>query len=301
MDTLQCVAVAGRVVLCSLHQPSPGVFSSLQRVMLIAQGQRVYYGTPADAANAFGCMGVPCPSHLAIAEHMLYAVADPRVIQQLLAGNKQQGHMLPNQLVMPDQHTRGASHTSSDGNQLHPASKQQAVGPALLESSSTAKQPNVSTSSGACVPTAPEAKAGCGGSSSSSEGGQQDAIDLSPSRPSPVHKTAAGTSAVPMHEQSLQSAAGGISSASPPYLQDHSAVNPSSALAGIGRKGWFRQRWTEVGVLTWRSSLDMYRNPAQLWTHLAFGVLLGVLVGAVFYKVALTGGGKCVTGQDLWL
>jgi hypothetical protein len=71
MRTLHALAAGSRVVLLSLHQPSPAAFGLLDRAMLLAAGRCVYAGPPAGADRWFAAAGAPCPDGTAIAEHML--------------------------------------------------------------------------------------------------------------------------------------------------------------------------------------------------------------------------------------
>ncbi|EFN53179.1 hypothetical protein CHLNCDRAFT_136987 [Chlorella variabilis] len=85
MRTLKQVAGDGRIVLLSYHQPSPAMFTLLDRAYLMAQGHCLFSGPPSAAEGWFASMGLPCPVDTAIAEHMLDAVSTPASLQQLLA------------------------------------------------------------------------------------------------------------------------------------------------------------------------------------------------------------------------
>ena len=85
------MARAGRIVLLSFHQPSPAMFETLDRVFLMARGKVVYSGDPAAADDFFEAAGLACPSHTAIAEHMLNAVSDPPMLARLQAHVAQNG------------------------------------------------------------------------------------------------------------------------------------------------------------------------------------------------------------------
>ncbi len=68
---LMQVASAGRIVMLSFHQPSPSMFSLLDRAYLLARGSCVFSGPPAAADAHFAAHGLPCPAGSAVAEHML--------------------------------------------------------------------------------------------------------------------------------------------------------------------------------------------------------------------------------------
>lgn len=83
-----------RIVVASLHQPSPALFSLLDEVLLLAKGRLVYAGTPAAAPAAFAQLGLPCPDTVSVAEHMLMVVGDPQQVGGLLERLEQrQGHV----------------------------------------------------------------------------------------------------------------------------------------------------------------------------------------------------------------
>ncbi len=112
----------GRIVATSMHQPSPQLFAMLDTVLLMAGGRVAYFGPPAGVAAALAAAGAPPPllydnghangnalhvltdgdkpavhdndsvkpvNHqpevvaVAVAEHMLDAVSDPRVAARM--------------------------------------------------------------------------------------------------------------------------------------------------------------------------------------------------------------------------
>lgn len=95
------VARAGRIVLLSFHQPSPAMFETLDRVFLMARGRVVFCGDPGSSDGFFEAAGLACPSHTAIAEHMLSAVSDPPMLARLQAHVAQNGPFAGMALVRP--------------------------------------------------------------------------------------------------------------------------------------------------------------------------------------------------------
>ena len=82
--TLRALATggAGRIVITSVHQPSPRAFRSLDRVLLLARGGRtLWWGSPEAAEIAFAAAGLPCGSdggyRLEITEHILEVASCP--------------------------------------------------------------------------------------------------------------------------------------------------------------------------------------------------------------------------------
>lgn len=84
MTTLKRLAVSGRIVLLSFHQPSPAMFSLLDNVFLLAQGKCVFSGSPHAVEPHFARLGLPCPPNVGVAEHMLHATCDPETLPILL-------------------------------------------------------------------------------------------------------------------------------------------------------------------------------------------------------------------------
>lgn len=76
MRSLKKLAAAGRIVVLSLHSPSPALFNSLDRAYVLARGRCIFAGTPYEAEDTFAAAGIPCPVGCAIAEHILEVASD---------------------------------------------------------------------------------------------------------------------------------------------------------------------------------------------------------------------------------
>lgn len=85
MSTLKSVANSGRIVMLSFHQPSPAMFSLLDRCFLLAQGRCVFTGPPAAVETHFANIKLPKPEGVGAAEHMLFCACDPESLPALLA------------------------------------------------------------------------------------------------------------------------------------------------------------------------------------------------------------------------
>jgi ABC-type multidrug transport system ATPase subunit len=53
MQTLKDLANEGRTVVCSIHQPRSSIFAMFDDLLLISEGQLVYCGPAAEAAQFF--------------------------------------------------------------------------------------------------------------------------------------------------------------------------------------------------------------------------------------------------------
>ena len=71
MHTLRSLASAGKTVITSIHQPSSATFASFDRVMLLADGHVVYFGTPGGSLGYMEGKGHPCPQGYNGADHIM--------------------------------------------------------------------------------------------------------------------------------------------------------------------------------------------------------------------------------------
>ncbi|MEW5312284.1 MAG: hypothetical protein WDW38_003929 [Sanguina aurantia] len=84
LSTLVSLARAGRVVITSLHQPSPQLFAMLDQAILLAAGRAIFSGVPDCVVARMAELGAPCPVDLPPAEHMLASVGDPETLSAIL-------------------------------------------------------------------------------------------------------------------------------------------------------------------------------------------------------------------------
>ncbi|KCV70449.1 hypothetical protein H696_02791 [Fonticula alba] len=61
VSTLRGLARAGRTVLCTIHAPRADVFRMFDKVMILSQGQVVYFGAVERVVDYFSKAGHPCP------------------------------------------------------------------------------------------------------------------------------------------------------------------------------------------------------------------------------------------------
>jgi len=85
MSTLKSVANSGRIVMLSFHQPSPAMFTMIDRCFLMAQGRCVFTGAPNAVEAHFAGIGLPVSSGVGAAEHMLHCACDPASLPILLS------------------------------------------------------------------------------------------------------------------------------------------------------------------------------------------------------------------------
>lgn len=65
----------GQTVITTIHQPSSQIFAQFTKVLLLAEGHAVYYGTPENILNYIQSLHLPCPTlHTNPADHVLHLV-----------------------------------------------------------------------------------------------------------------------------------------------------------------------------------------------------------------------------------
>ncbi|CAM6122461.1 unnamed protein product [Calypogeia fissa] len=69
--TLQKIAQTGSIVILSIHQPSYRILGLLDRLIILAFGQKIYGGSPAGLNSFYEAFGRPVPEHENSTEHAL--------------------------------------------------------------------------------------------------------------------------------------------------------------------------------------------------------------------------------------
>ncbi|GAB4823317.1 hypothetical protein N2152v2_010363 [Parachlorella kessleri] len=256
MKTLKQVASAGRIVMLSFHQPSPSMFSLLDRAYLLARGSCVFSGPPAAADAHFAAHGLPCPAGSAVAEHMLQVVSDPPQLSHLLlsvnGGKPKLGQQQQQQLTAVGVPANGglpsAGDAASPSTWPHDLSERDSLR-AEQDSLPVEQQVHHGTMAGW------------------------------------QHEDAVGAAAATSSRGTTDSS-GGLDK----ELGLENGLAPTGAastqVASLrGRTGGRLSR--ELAVVFWRTLVDILRNPSLLILHWAMAVGMGVLMGAIFYNVGL--------------
>ncbi|CAI0374930.1 unnamed protein product, partial [Linum tenue] len=84
---LRNVARDGKIVVCSVHQPTDDVFRLFDDLLLISAGEVVYFGESHGAVKFFADSGFPCPIRRNPPDHFLRCIAPE--FDQVLAALKQ--------------------------------------------------------------------------------------------------------------------------------------------------------------------------------------------------------------------
>ncbi|CAN6719174.1 unnamed protein product [Malus baccata var. baccata] len=72
---LRNIACDGRIVICSIHQPSIDVFDLFNDLLLLAGGETVYFGEAKMAIKFFTDAGFPCPTQKNPPDHFLRCIS----------------------------------------------------------------------------------------------------------------------------------------------------------------------------------------------------------------------------------
>eukprot|EP00879_Flechtneria_rotunda_P000702 GHRR01000820.1.p1 GENE.GHRR01000820.1~~GHRR01000820.1.p1 ORF type:complete len:943 (+),score=354.31 GHRR01000820.1:2184-5012(+) len=266
MRTLQAVAASGRVVALSLHQPSPALFSALDTAMLLAGGTMVYSGTPSAAAAALEGLGCPVPEGMTVAEHLLHVVSDPHSLEVVVAAatRQQQNHQL--EYGQQEQQQQQAGPVAEEQQQgrvtkdsLAPDQEQQ-----QQQQGFVAAAPGQPKTGCSVVVASPRESVASGGFSTFGSGNYAQ-----------YFPRASHTGGV-----SRFSATGGIGSA-----KNSSCGTSKAAREALGMPKQRRPFDRQIAVLFWRGLLDMLRNPLLTAFHAVGALVLGILVGVIFYQV----------------
>lgn len=61
VTVLKSMAMKGKTIICTIHQPSSEVYSMFDKILLMAEGRVAFLGKPIDAYNFFAGSGSVCP------------------------------------------------------------------------------------------------------------------------------------------------------------------------------------------------------------------------------------------------
>ncbi|KAH9524967.1 hypothetical protein Btru_028364 [Bulinus truncatus] len=75
ITTLQKMASKGRVILCTIHQPSSEIFAMFDQILLLAEGRTAFMGTQKAAMEFFQRLEYPCPNNYNPADHYILTLA----------------------------------------------------------------------------------------------------------------------------------------------------------------------------------------------------------------------------------
>ncbi|XP_065856135.1 ABC transporter G family member 12-like isoform X2 [Euphorbia lathyris] len=74
IHALKNIALEGKIVICSIHQPSSFVFDLFDDLCLLSSGDTIYFGEAKAAIQFFSDAGFPCPTRRNPSDHFLRCV-----------------------------------------------------------------------------------------------------------------------------------------------------------------------------------------------------------------------------------
>lgn len=77
MKVLRDLAKEGMTILACIHQPSSPIFQSFDKLLLLAEGQQMYFGPPSLASQHFAQCGFQCPEQYNPADYIMDIVSKP--------------------------------------------------------------------------------------------------------------------------------------------------------------------------------------------------------------------------------
>lgn len=63
LQVLKRLAMKGKTIILTIHQPSSELFALFDKLLLMAEGRVAFLGTPTEASNFFNQLSTPCPSN----------------------------------------------------------------------------------------------------------------------------------------------------------------------------------------------------------------------------------------------
>ncbi|KAK7789772.1 hypothetical protein R5R35_013940 [Gryllus longicercus] len=71
IEKLQIIAKAGKIVMCSIHQPASDIFTCFNQIILLTSGKLAYHGPTNHVLTYFSSLGSPCPSNYNPADFLI--------------------------------------------------------------------------------------------------------------------------------------------------------------------------------------------------------------------------------------
>jgi len=75
LELLSDLAKMGKTVICTIHQPSSQIYSTFDKLLLLAEGKTAYLGDAEKASNFFATVNYPCPTNFNPADHFVQVLA----------------------------------------------------------------------------------------------------------------------------------------------------------------------------------------------------------------------------------
>ncbi|XP_026758921.2 protein brown-like [Galleria mellonella] len=76
IDILKKLSVAGKIVICSVHQPSSDLFKEFNSILLMAEGRLLFHGSHEECKEVFARINFHCPENYNPAEYYIKTVSN---------------------------------------------------------------------------------------------------------------------------------------------------------------------------------------------------------------------------------
>ncbi|XP_013149403.1 PREDICTED: protein brown-like isoform X1 [Papilio polytes] len=94
---LKGLSMTGKIVICSVHQPSSDLFKEFNSISLMSEGKLLFHGSHEDCRNLFQSLNLRCPKNYNPAEFYIKAVssypcADENYVDRIMENNRNRFH-----------------------------------------------------------------------------------------------------------------------------------------------------------------------------------------------------------------
>ncbi|KNC53931.1 uncharacterized protein AMSG_12276 [Thecamonas trahens ATCC 50062] len=288
-------AATGTTMVCSLHQPRSAIFQLVDSVLLLVEGARAFHGPPAALPQALEAAGFPVPPGFNAADFALdvvtaHAQPEPVAVSSRLALLGSTDSLI-DALQAVDVHeaeigglpdvaeaTAPASAEASEAAAARAAErKTQAASAARLAAAQAARIAAVQAG-GAVVETTQQTAIGESLDEEQEETGDDGLYSYSYS-----YSEVGGGAEAPTHAPRRPAAASG------PRVAPAAIANADEDEAQPGAvaraREWLHACARQTFVLLHRGVLELVRRPLLLRSHMAAALVIGLIIGVVYFDV----------------
>ncbi|KAF9901524.1 hypothetical protein BX616_002228 [Lobosporangium transversale] len=285
-----------RTVICTIHQPRSNIFAMFDQLVLMAKGQLVYSGETRNLNGHLKSLGHACPEGFNMADYMLDLT--------MYTGKPSKSLNTANDDSQDDQDESSydaapSLQDSTVAGRSNDASPSFTRAPSIIDDSlqweselasreQDRPRPSGSNTPGARSGLARETAIGIDpvSSGTSDSGTRRDPLDSEEADTARAHLQALVEGFKASHilmdiEQQIDFAVqGGEQGANAPG-SIYSNMTSGKAVSTFERASW----WSQFKILADRTLKNIYRDPMLMLSHYCTSIFLGLLCGALFYKV----------------
>lgn len=279
-----------RTVVCTIHQPRSNIFALFDQLILLAKGHLVYSGETRNLNGHLRSLGHPCPEGYNMADYMLdltmfnakSAKSTPsRTNAGSINGQDEQdsraGYGLASSSPTFERRTSLANDTLQWEREL--ASREHDT-PRLNGGQSANGHRPVGLTDDTSIGIDPASS----GAASDSET-QQELEETNAHLQALVEGFRQSRILLDVEQQidfAVNDNRNETDQHGPGSVHSNSSGNGNNrAISTYRRASW----WSQFKILADRTLKNIYRDPMLMWSHYAMSVILGLLCGALFYRV----------------